>query len=135
MDYSNIKALVVDDLDYIRSSLTSLLGDMGITNIQEAEDGEIALEKILTEFESGNPFQVILCDVHMPNCDGISLLERVRSDNRFGSIPVLMVSSETDVSIIKKLIFLGADSYLLKPFTSDSLEKKIQSVLKVDQAA
>ncbi|WP_419172798.1 response regulator [Halobacteriovorax sp.] len=135
MNYSNIKALVVDDLDYIRSSLLSLLGDMGITNIQEAEDGEIALEKILNEYESGAPFQVILCDVHMPNCDGISLLERIRSDKRVANVPVLMVSSESDVSIIKKLILMGADSYLLKPFTSDNLEKKIHSVLKVDHVA
>lgn len=134
MDYSNIKALVVDDLDYIRASIISILKDMGITDIHQAADGEVALDKVIGEYEGGAPFHVVLCDVHMPNCDGISLLERIRADKRVGNLPVLMVSSESDASIIKKLIVLGADSYLLKPFSSAALELKINSVLNIDQA-
>lgn len=129
-----IKALVVDDLDYIRESITELLTEMGISNIHEASDGEEAIEKIFLEYEGGTPFQIILCDIHMPKCDGMGLLERVRSDNRFEKLPILIISSESDANMIKKAILLGADSYLLKPFTNENLERKIHGLLGIEEA-
>ncbi len=130
MDYSGVKALVVDDLDYIRNSVSSILEDMGMTEVLEAEDGAVAFNKVVEEYEKGSPFQVILCDMHMPNADGFDFLRQLRADERVAGVPVLMVSSESETAMIRRIIECGANNYLLKPFSTEVLEKKIEVLLK-----
>ncbi|MFG1500669.1 response regulator [Halobacteriovorax sp. XZX-3] len=134
MEYSSIKALVVDDLDYIRKSVKSILNDIGVENINEAVDGISALRKVIEAHESGSPYQIVFCDVHMPNCDGLDFLFQLRADERMADLPVVMVSSENSIAIIRRTIELGANNYLLKPFSATVLEDKMKSVLNIEAA-
>ncbi|MFG1483019.1 response regulator [Halobacteriovorax sp. HFRX-2_2] len=134
MEYSSIKALVVDDLDYIRNSVRTILNDIGVENIHEAVDGASALSKVVEAHENGSPYQIVFCDVHMPNSDGLDFLFQLRADERLVDLPVVMVSSENSVSIIKRTIELGANNYLLKPFSANVLEDKMKSVLNIEAA-
>lgn len=129
MSYSGIRTLVVDDLDYVRNSVCSLLKEIGVQDVLQASNGRLAFEKVVVQYENETPIQVILCDIHMPQSDGFEFLQAMRSDDRFKDIPIIMVSSETSIEIIKKVIECGANNYLLKPFTPQSLEEKFVSAL------
>ncbi len=74
-DPSKIKMLVVDDFSTMRRIVRNLLKELGYTNVDEAEDGAVALQKL----KSGD-FNFLVTDWNMPNMDGLTLLQTVRAD-------------------------------------------------------
>ena len=87
----NMKFLVVDDSATMRRIVHSLLKDLGFNNVEEAEDGVMALQKLRS-----SRFDFVISDWNMPNMDGLTLLQNIRADEALKKIPVLMVTAEAE---------------------------------------
>ena len=87
--------------------------------------GTEALEILEREKEVG----LILADWHMPNMDGITLLETLQRDDEFKQIPFIMVTTQAEKRSVEVAISKGAASYVVKPFTPEVLKKKIDAVV------
>ncbi len=119
-----ISILVVDDFSSMRSQIRGLLGQMGFKNIFEARDGKEAMA-VLEQGKIG----FIISDWNMPVCDGMDLLRFVRGDQRFGKLPFLMVTAQSERENVIEAVAAKVSNYIVKPFTPDSLEMKIRAIL------
>ena len=84
-----MRFLVVDDFSTMRRIVRNLLKELGFTNVDEAEDGAIALQKL----QAGG-FEFVVTDWNMPNMDGLTLLQTIRSTPNLKHLPVLMITAE-----------------------------------------
>ncbi|CAG9169873.1 chemotaxis response regulator CheY [Cupriavidus pinatubonensis] len=122
---TNLKILVVDDFPTMRRIIRSLLNELGFSNIEEAEDGAIGLEKL-----RDGRFQFVISDWNMPNMDGLTMLQTIRSDAKLAKLPVLMVTAEARKENIIAAAKAGASGYVVKPFTAATLEEKITRIFE-----
>ena len=120
---ANLKFLVVDDFSTMRRIVRNLLKELGFTNIEEAEDGVIALQKL-----NGGSFQFVVSDWNMPNMDGLTLLQTVRASPNLRHLPFLMITAEAKRENIIAAAQAGADGYIVKPFTGATLKEKMQKI-------
>ncbi len=119
----NMKILVVDDFSTMRRIVRNLLKELGFSNVHEAEDGIEALKKLRAE-----PFEFVVSDWNMPNMTGIELLREIRKDPALKHLPVLMVTAEAKKENIIEAAQAGASGYVVKPFTSVTLDEKLQKI-------
>ncbi|MFT4189904.1 MAG: chemotaxis response regulator CheY [Comamonas sp.] len=124
MDKS-IKILVVDDFPTMRRIVRNLLKELGFENVDEAEDGAMALDKL-----RGGNFQFVISDWNMPNMDGLTMLQTIRADPALGKLPVLMVTAEAKKENIVAAAQAGASGYVVKPFTAATLEEKLNKIFE-----
>ncbi|KMV70251.1 chemotaxis protein CheY [bacteria symbiont BFo2 of Frankliniella occidentalis] len=103
----------------------NLLKELGFTNVDEAEDGQDALNKL----QAGN-FDFVISDWNMPNMDGLALLKTLRAEERFANLPVLMVTAEAKKKNIIAAAQAGASGYVVKPFTAAILEEKLNKIFE-----
>jgi two-component system chemotaxis response regulator CheY len=89
MSDPKMKFLVVDDFSTMRRIVRNLLKELGFTNVDEAEDGQIALQKL-----NSLPFDFVVTDWNMPNMDGLTLLQNIRANPSLKHLPVLMITAE-----------------------------------------
>jgi two-component system chemotaxis response regulator CheY len=113
-------ALVVDDARVIRILLSHRLRELGYEVI-EAANGKEALEKL----SRAPAVQVALIDWNMPVMSGIECLKAIRADARFDSLPVVMVTNETEMDHIVTALEMGATDYIMKPFTPEVISEKL----------
>jgi two-component system chemotaxis response regulator CheY len=125
MPDKNIKFLVVDDFSTMRRIIRNLLKELGFTNVEEAEDGASALNKL----QSGR-FEFVVTDWNMPNMSGLQLLENIRKDPNLKHLPVLMVTAEAKRENIVAAAQTGANGYIVKPFTASTLEEKLNKIFE-----
>ena len=125
MPDKNMKFLVVDDFSTMRRIVRNLLKELGFTNVDEAEDGAIALQKL-----KGGGFEFVVTDWNMPNMTGIELLANIRADAGLKHLPVLMVTAEAKKENIIAAAQAGASGYVVKPFTAATLEEKLNKVFE-----
>lgn len=125
MTNPNIKFLVVDDFSTMRRIVRNLLKELGYHNVDEAEDGVVALHKL----RSGD-FDFVLSDWNMPNMDGLTLLQQIRADAALAQLPVLMVTAEAKKENIIQAAQAGANGYIVKPFTAATLEEKLSKIFE-----
>ena len=118
---NDMRALVVDDSTAIRSYLRRILAGFGF-EVVEAKNGREALERLQT----GERFAVMLLDWNMPEMSGIDLLSHMRAEPAFNDICVMMVTTETEVSEVCSALNAGANEYVMKPFTPEIIEEKLQ---------
>jgi len=128
---SSIKILVVDDMMTMRKLVKKSLMQMGYSNIEEAADGQLGWVKLQETADVG----LVVSDWNMPNCSGLELLKRVRSDNRFKELPFVLLTAESEVAQVREAMAAGVDNYVLKPFTFESLKEKLEQVYKKRHAA
>jgi two-component system chemotaxis response regulator CheY len=121
----NTKFLVVDDFSTMRRIVRNLLKELGYANVDEAEDGVIALSKL-----KGGDFEFVVSDWNMPNMDGLTLLQQIRSTPELSSLPVLMVTAEAKKENIIAAAQAGANGYIVKPFTAVTLEEKLAKIFE-----
>jgi two-component system, chemotaxis family, chemotaxis protein CheY len=121
----NTKFLVVDDFSTMRRIVRNLLKELGYANVDEAEDGVIALSKL-----KGGDFEFVVSDWNMPNMDGLALLQQIRSTPELSSLPVLMVTAEAKKENIIAAAQAGANGYIVKPFTAVTLEEKLAKIFE-----
>ncbi|MEJ5211286.1 MAG: chemotaxis response regulator CheY [Burkholderiales bacterium] len=121
----NMKFLVVDDFSTMRRIVRNLLKELGFTNVEEAEDGVVALQKL-----RNGKFDFVVSDWNMPNMTGLELLKNIRSDPALKHIPVLMVTAEAKKENIIAAAQAGASGYVVKPFTAATLEEKLNKIFQ-----
>jgi two-component system chemotaxis response regulator CheY len=121
----NIKILVVDDFPTMRRIIRNLLKELGFENVDEAEDGVIAIEKL-----RNGGFQLVVSDWNMPNMDGLAMLKHIRADPTWATLPVLMVTAEAKKQNIVAAAQAGASGYVVKPFTAATLEQKLNKIFE-----
>ncbi len=121
---TDIKFLVVDDFSTMRRIVRGLLKEMGCNNVDEAEDGQVALNIL----RSGR-IEFVVSDINMPVMNGFELLKAMKADETLKHIPVLMVTAEARKEDIVLAAQSGAAGYIVKPFTKATLEEKVQKIL------
>ena len=119
--------LIVDDSPSIRRMTAKIVEDAGFRSIT-AENGAEALELLLSG--AWEP-DLILSDVEMPVMDGWEFLEYVKTDDHFGHIPVIMVTSLSSDEYREKATGLGAADYLVKPFSLAELDRVLETLGKL----
>ncbi len=117
--------LVVDDFSTMRRIVRNLLKELGFTNVDEAEDGAVALQKL----EAGG-FDFVVTDWNMPNMDGLTLLQRIRQSPSLKHLPVLMITAEAKKENIIAAAQAGASGYIVKPFTAATLSEKLTKIFE-----
>lgn len=125
MSDNKMRFLVVDDFATMRRIVRNLLKDLGFTNVDEAEDGAAALNKLKSE-----KFDFVVSDWNMPNMTGIELLKSIRADGALKTLPVLMVTAEAKKENIIEAAQSGANGYIVKPFTAATLDEKLNKIFK-----
>jgi two-component system chemotaxis response regulator CheY len=123
-----MKILSVDDSKTIRATVKNIVEVIGV-EFFEAEDGIEAL-KVLEEHNGD--FDLILLDWEMPNMNGYEFLTAAKQDERFKSIPVIMLTTVSQKEKMIDAIRAGAKQYLTKPFSSEELLTKIVQTLGID---
>ncbi|ECG4848232.1 MULTISPECIES: chemotaxis response regulator CheY [Morganella] len=121
----NLRFLVVDDFSTMRRIVRNLLKDLGFNNVEEAEDGQDALDKLRE-----STFNFVISDWNMPNVDGLQLLTEIRKDPALAALPVLMVTAEAKKENIIAAAQAGANGYVVKPFTAAILEEKLNKIFE-----
>lgn len=125
MTDKNLRFLVVDDFSTMRRIIRNLLKDLGFNNVEEAEDGAMALKKL-----RDSNFDFVVSDWNMPNMDGLTMLQNVRADDALKDIPVLMVTAEAKKENIIAAAQAGASGYIVKPFTAATLDEKLNKIIQ-----
>jgi two-component system chemotaxis response regulator CheY len=121
----DLKILAVDDSPTMRRIIINTLKRAGYDDITEATDGKDALAKLKID-----KFQFIITDWNMPEMDGLSFVNAVRSDPELKSLPVLMVTTRSVKDDIVQAMKAGVNNYIVKPFTPETLADKINQVLQ-----
>ena len=116
--------LVVDDNSMNRIMLSRYITKLGY-QATLAENGRQALEKL-----QGEPFDLVLLDVQMPEMDGYQVLEHLKADPRLRDIPVIMISAVEELESVVRCIELGAQDYLPKPFNPVLLRARLGASLE-----
>ena len=119
----NMPILVVDDFSTMRRILKTCLNQLGFSNITEAEDGKVALDKM-----NAGSFKLVISDWNMPNMMGIDLLKAVRSDEKLKTTPFVLVTAEGQKENVIEAAKAGVSNYVIKPFTADTLQTKLEAV-------
>lgn len=122
---ASVKILAVDDSVTMRRILTNTLKRAGFDKVVEAEDGIDAWAKLQREEDVG----LILTDWNMPNMSGLEFVKKVRSDPKFGNVPIIMVTARGVKDDVLEAMRAGVNSYIVKPFTPQVLKEKIEKVL------
>lgn len=121
----NMKILVVDDFSTMRRIIKNILREIGYSNVEEADDGSTALEKL-----KGGGFDFVVTDWNMPNMPGIELLKAIRLDPVLKETPVLMVTAEAAKENVVTAVQAGVNNYIVKPFTAAALKERIDLILE-----
>jgi two-component system chemotaxis response regulator CheY len=112
----DLRILVVDDFPAMRALVRNLLRELGFSAIEEAADGQTALEKL-----RAGGFGLLITDWKMPGMDGIALLSALREETATAGLPAIMLSSETRRDRVREAEEAGASAYLVKPCTAGAL--------------
>ncbi|MBI9091567.1 MAG: response regulator [Desulfobacterium sp.] len=119
IDY-DIQILVVDDSRMMRSLIRRYLINSGFPNIDQAADGREGITMMQKK-----SYDLITLDVVMPGMDGMEFLATVRQFDHFDDVMVMMVTVTADRKLILNLIEMGANEYILKPFSNDTFTQKV----------
>lgn len=124
---SSIAVLIVDDSSAVRMMLTALLRTFGISKVEVAINGIQALKMI-----EQTKFDLVITDVSMEPMDGIEFVRHVRSPATCGqpALPILILSSHSEMAVLKAAIEAGSTDYLTKPINRSALQFKITSMLE-----
>lgn len=123
-----MKILIVDDMSTMRKIIKNMLGKMGCDDLTEADDGAPAWEMIQEAHTAGKPYEFIVSDWNMPQLTGLELLKNIRADERFKTLPFLMVTAEAEQANVITAVKAGVSNFVVKPFSIVSLKEKIDRV-------
>lgn len=108
--------LVVDDSSTVRQQVATALKQAGFA-IVEAADGQEGLATI----DSNRDIAMVVCDVNMPHMNGLEMIEKVKSKPENKALPILMLTTEGQPSLIKRAKEAGASGWIVKPFEASQL--------------
>ena len=121
----NIKQtiLIVDDSEFVRSYHSHIL-EQAHFHVITAVDGSDGLEKLFT-----NACDLVLTDINMSNMDGYEFIRRVRADEKYSSLPIIIMSTESEGKDKMKGFDAGANLYLVKPSSPEMMVENIRMIL------
>jgi len=128
---TSLKVLVVDDMSTMRRIVKNVLKQIGFSEMVEAENGQDALNKLRAEGDFG----LVVSDWNMPVMQGIDLLRAVRADAELKHLPFLMVTAEAQKENIIEAVQAGVSNYVVKPFTAEALQGKLEKIFAKTQPA
>jgi two-component system chemotaxis response regulator CheY len=117
----SISILIVDDFSSLSRIIRSLLERSGFKDIEQVSNGAAALERLKLK-----PFSVIICDWHMAPMTGFELLSQVRKDRTLDDVRFLIITADANAQIPAVARAMGADGFLMKPFTDEALDDAIE---------
>ncbi|WNM62797.1 chemotaxis response regulator CheY [Candidatus Nitrospira neomarina] len=120
---TGMKVLVVDDMSTMRRIVKNVLRQIGYSDIVEAENGQDALTKL-----KAGGFGLVVSDWNMPVMQGIELLRAVRADAELKTLPFLMVTAEAQKENLIEAVQAGVSNYVVKPFTAEVLQGKLEKI-------
>lgn len=115
-----MKALIVDDSRAVRLLISRILGELGFATF-EAENGREALD----ELERSGRMDLVVVDWNMPVMDGYAFVCAVRSSEKYQGMPLLMVTTETEMDRVVRALEAGVTEYLMKPFSREDMCSKL----------
>jgi len=119
-----MRILVIDDDAFIRSGLRRLLVRKYGAEVVEASDGVVGLQCLLDV-----SYDLVLLDLHMRTMDGMETLRAIRRSPKLGSMPVMMLTGDSDESIVANALALGVQDFLIKPVDATILFERIDAAL------
>ena len=119
-----MRALVVDDSKGMRLILGRALRQFGVTEVVEATDGQKALDRL----KAGPKIDAIMVDWNMPVMDGLTFVKTVRADPSLSSVRIVMVTTEAEAERVAAAMSAGANGYVTKPFTEDTIRESLEGV-------
>ena len=123
----NVRVLIVDDQDFIRSLLHHILGVLGCTHITDCIDGVSAWECIRE-----NPPDLLIVDWEMAPMDGIELVQKVRADpaspDKF--MPIIMITAHSERPRIIAARDCGVNEFVMKPVSAKTLFSRLNAVIE-----
>lgn len=121
-----LDVLIVDDSAAIRKILQRVLVQAEVTlgKVYEAGDGHEALDRL-----KADQVGLILSDINMPNMDGLELLGKIRAEERWKAVPIIMVTTEGSQNKVLQALQLGANGYVRKPFTAEQIKEKLLGLI------
>jgi two-component system chemotaxis response regulator CheY len=119
-----MRVLLADDSGTMRTIIRRSLQTLGVEAVTEASDGVQAVEL----FKMSSSFDVVLTDWNMPGKTGLEVAREIRSLNK--SVPIVMITTEAEKARVLEAIQAGVSDYLVKPFTTEALQKKLERLLQ-----
>ena len=116
--------LVVDDYKTMVRIVRNLLNQLGFHDVDEANDGASALAKL-----RARRFGLVISDWAMEPMNGLELLQQVRADPELKTLPFIMITAENRAERVAKAEQAGANGYIVKPFTAETLSDRITGVM------
>ena len=115
-----MRAMVIDDSRAIRLILGNMLKELGFEVI-DAENGAVAIDRL----KASEKVDIALVDWNMPEMNGYEFVCAVRKDDAYKDLPLMMVTTETEMSQVVKALEAGANEYVMKPFTKEMITEKL----------
>jgi len=115
-----VRAMVIDDSRAIRLILGKMLKELGF-EVVDAENGAMAMDRL----KACEKVDIALVDWNMPEMNGYEFVCAVRKDEAYKDLPLMMVTTETDMSQVIKALEAGANEYVMKPFTKEMITEKL----------
>jgi two-component system, chemotaxis family, chemotaxis protein CheY len=123
-DYS---CLVVEDSPMMRQLLVFALHRIKNLQVTEAEDGVDGLRKL-----TNDKFDLVITDINMPIMDGLKLVRRIRSDDKYKDVPIIIITTEGGSEDRQRALALGANAYITKPIQAPQVIAKVKELLQID---
>ena len=124
-----MKLLVVDDSSTMRRIIKNTLARLGYKDILEGADGVEGWSQI----DSNPDVDMLITDWNMPEMNGLELVKKVRADDRFKDLPIIMVTTEGGKTEVITALKAGVNNYIVKPFTPQVLKEKLGAVMGVSE--
>lgn len=118
------RALVIDDSPSVRRILIKILNSLGFSDIIEAENGRQGIEH-LDKLEQTKLPDIAMVDWNMPVMDGYSFLCNIRTERKYDNMPIVLVTTVSEQYLILKALEAGANEFVMKPFTKDTIIDKL----------
>ena len=119
------KVLVVEDSAAMRSFIASTIEEIEGVGVTEADSGFEALKEL-----PRLQFDLIITDINMPDINGLELIRFIRENDRYRETPLIIVSTESSQRDRERGLALGANSYLVKPFSPEDLKECVERYLQ-----
>ena len=125
--FQNVKVLIVDHNQGMRSIVATVLRGLGFPSLKLAENGEDALRNI----ESYGP-DLVITELKMPVMDGPTFVRRLRKDenNPSNMVPIIIASGHTEDKYVRECLIAGADQFLARPISGQSLADRISRIIR-----
>ncbi len=124
VSFKKMNALVVDNVVNMRMAIVSMLNDLGFGKVYHANNGLEAMELLGSE-----KIDLVLSEYHLPKMDGLTLLNRLRSEPKTAQLPFIMTSANIEQSEVLRAIKSGVSEYVVKPFSAKILTQRVQRAL------